>query len=154
MTTALDDTTVLSDEGTEDEGSDSHKLDQNVDGWAGSVLEGVTDGITANSILVSVRLLLYFNRCDNLKAAILVLLTLSSVGSVVSFVEVSGFDVLLAVVPSATGVGGGEGNLNTGGDNTCEHTRDEFVTKEVTEDKRGKDDNATWGDHLSEGSTS
>ena len=66
--------------------------------------------------------------------------------------ELAGLDELLGVVPSATGVGGGEGNLDTGDNAASEDTVGGLVAEESTSEKRGKDDKDAWGDHLLEGS--
>jgi len=153
VATALDKTTILGNESTEDEGSDSHKLDQNVDRWAGGILKWVTDGITANGSFVLVRLLGNENWGSLQNFAVSILLSLSGSRSVVSLVEFTSLNILLAVVPSATSIGGGEGNLDTGGDNTCEHAGDELVSEDVSKDEGGKNDNASWGNHLLEGSS-
>jgi hypothetical protein len=44
---------VLLHVGSEDEGSDGGKLDQDVDGWTRGVLKWVTNGVTDNSGNVS-----------------------------------------------------------------------------------------------------
>lgn len=39
---------MISDVGSEDEGGDGGKLDENVDGWSGGVLEWISNGISNN----------------------------------------------------------------------------------------------------------
>ena len=137
MLALTNEATVLSDKGTEDEGGDSHKLDENVDGWTGGILEGITDGITTHGILV-LRALLENNTLTVLRLAPLLLFS----------IEMAGFDALLGVVPGTTGVGGGEGNLDTRSNGTSKHTGNESVTEKVAEDEWGQDHDGTWGNHL------
>ena len=40
---------VASNEGSENKGSNGGELDEDVDGWAGGILEGVSNGITDDS---------------------------------------------------------------------------------------------------------
>lgn len=47
--------TVGGEEGGKHEGLDSHELDKDVEGRAGSVLQGVTNGVADHSSLVAVR---------------------------------------------------------------------------------------------------
>jgi len=68
--------------------------------------------------------------------------------------ELAGLDKLLSVVPSATSVGGREGNLDAGSDGTRQHARNELVAEEGAENERGKDHNAAGKDHLLEGGSS
>ena len=133
--TAGDDTTVLGEEGSEDEGADSGELDKDVDGGAGGVLERVTDGVTSDgSGVLGVTLL------DNLVVAIIVLSD-----------ELSSLYVLLGVVPRTARVGGGEGDLDARDDAASEHTVGGLVAEEETSEERGGDDEHTWEHHLLEG---
>jgi hypothetical protein len=52
--------------------------------------------------------------------------------------ELAGFDVLLGVVPSATRVGGREGNLDTGDNATSKDSVDGLVSEEGTSNQRGE----------------
>merc|ERR1719148_385731 len=104
-------------------------------GKNGRRLKGVTDGVTADSGGVSVVTLLD--------------LDLFAIGSVE--VEVTTFDVLLGVVPSATRVGGGEGNLDSGHNASSEDTVGALVTEEGSSEERANNDEDAWGNHLLEG---
>ena len=66
--------------------------------------------------------------------------------------ELSSLDELLGVVPSATRVGGREGNLNTRDDASSEDTVGGLVTEEGASEERRDDDEDAWGDHLLQGS--
>jgi len=49
--------------------------------------------------------------------------------------KVTTFDVLLGVIPSTTGVGGGESDLDTGDNATSEDTVGSLVTEESSTDE-------------------
>ena len=63
--------------------------------------------------------------------------TLLDLLGTVTVVDVKGasFDVLLGVIPSATGVGGGEGNLNTGNNAASENTVGALVAEEASSEE-------------------
>lgn len=65
--------------------------------------------------------------------------------------EFFSFDHLLAVVPGTTGVGSGEGNLDSRNNDTGEETSGGLVSEEHSDGKGGDDDDGTGGDHLGEG---
>lgn len=103
---------------TENEGDDSGKLDEDVDGRAGGVLKRVTDGVTRDGSsldVLEVRGVL----CDR---------NFFSFSLNVDYKSLSLND-LLGVVPSATGVGGGEGNLNTRDNAASEDTVSSLETE-------------------------
>jgi len=83
------------------------------------------------------------------------LMALSDLLDVVSVLvldpEVATFNVLLGIVPSATRVGGGEGNLDARDDAAGEETTGGLVAEESTGEERGSDDEDAWGDHLLKG---
>jgi hypothetical protein len=112
--TAGDDATVLGEEGAENEGDDSGELDEDVDGGARGVLEGVAHGVASDGGLVLRVALL-----DNALVAILV-----------NEDELFVLDHLLGVVPSATRVGGGEGNLDARDDAAGEDAVGGLVAEE------------------------
>jgi len=58
---------------------------------------------------------------------------------------------LLGVVPSATSVGGGDGDLDTGDDGASKKTLDGKLTEENTGNDGNADDEKTRGDHVLEG---
>jgi len=108
----------LSDERAENEGDNSGKLDEDVDGRAGGVLKRVTDGVTRDGSsldVLEVRGVL----CDR---------NFFSFSLNVDYKSLSLND-LLGVVPSATGVGGGEGNLNTRDNAASEDTVSSLETE-------------------------
>jgi len=135
---ASNETTVLSDETAEHKGSDGRELDQNVDRGAGGVLKRVTNGVTDDGSLVLIIALL-----DEARLALGNLLT--------GALKEASLDVLLGVVPSTTGVGGREGNLDTGNNVTGEEARDAAVAEQETHDDGSQDNEGTRGDHLLEG---
>jgi len=59
-------------------------------------------------------------------------------------------NVLLAVVPSTTGVRSGESDLDTRGDDTSEHSTNEGVADQPAEHERREDNNAAGSNHLLE----
>jgi hypothetical protein len=128
--------TVSGDEATEDEGADSGELDEDVDGWARGILKGVSDGVANNGSGVFAVAL-----ADSLDFSVL-----GGSG------EMTGLDVLLGVVPSATRVGGREGNLDTRDDGTGQNSAGGSVGEEQSGKEWGEDDESAWSDHLSEGS--
>jgi len=108
----------LSDERAENEGDDSGKLDEDVDGRAGGVLKRVTDGVTRDGSsldVLEVRGVL----CDRSFFAFSLNVDYKSLS----------LNDLLGVVPSATGVGGGEGNLNTRDNAASEDTVSSLETE-------------------------
>merc|ERR1712032_888671 len=90
-----------------------HKLDQNVQGWSRGILQWITNSVTNDGGLVGFR-------------------SLSSKHT--SVLASSGLEVLLGVIPSTTGVGGGNGHLNS---------RDQR-----SDNQWGEDDEGTWWSHL------
>ena len=107
----------------EDEGNNSHKLDENVEGGSRGILERISDGITDNGGLVGLR-------------------SLTTVHTLL--------DVLLGVIPSTSGVGGGDGHLDTRDEGTSEKSSKSLNTEEVSGEERGEHDEGTRGDHLLE----
>jgi len=170
-------TSVLGNEGTEDEGSDSGELDENVDGRTGGILEWVSNGISDNGGgVLGVTLLdnsVLFSVGLHVEASLLggeVVVSGESSGGIASFldgldvvaehsllggsgsVELFGLNHLLAVIPGTTSVGGGESNLDTGNDNSGEESSGGDVSEDHADDEGGEDDDGTGGDHLGEGS--
>ena len=142
VNTTGNETTILGDEGTEDERADSGKLDKDVDGRAGGVLERVTDGVASDGgslDLLEVRGLLGDE--DGLIAGTL---DLNS--------KALGLNDLLGVVPSTTGVGGREGNLDTRDDAASKDTVGGLEAEEVAGKEGREDDEEAGGNHLLEGS--
>lgn len=72
--------------------------------------------------------------------------------SLVGSSEKTSLDVFLGVIPSTTGVGGGEGNLDSRDNGTGKEARGELVAEEESSEERRHNDNSTGGNHLSEGS--
>ena len=148
---------------TENKGSDSRELDQNVDGWTRGVLEWITNSVSDDS---GVLLVLDFGELGGPVVEFGVVgITLGHflelLGDLVWVDSVfSGFlhhilshllDFLLAVVPGTTGVGGGDGDLDTGDDDTSEETGDGFWAEDETSDEWGEKDEGSWSDHHLEG---
>ncbi len=100
----------LVEERSEHKRSDSGEFDQNVDGRSGGVLERVTNSVTDDGVSVSFGVLL-----EDVLSTFLI--SRGVLGHVVS-----SLNVLLAVVPSSTSVGEGEGNLDTGDNVTGEES--------------------------------
>jgi len=69
-------------------------------------------------------------------------------------VELTGFNHLLAVIPSTTSVGGGEGNLDSRDDDTSEETSTGNMSEDESDKEGRDDDDGTGGDHLGERSLS
>jgi len=65
-----------------------------------------------------------------------------------------GFDFLLGVIPSTTGVGLGDSDLDTGNDGTGEDTSGGVWTEDESSEEWGTDNEDTWSNHLLEGSFS
>ena len=128
-------TTVLGQEGAEDERADGGELDEDVNRWAGGVLERVADGVTA----------------DGGSVGIVTLLDLDQLAIWSLQVEHASLNVLLGVIPSATGVGGGEGNLDAGDDAAGEDTVGGLVAEEAASEEWGDNDEDAWRNHLLEG---
>ena len=68
--------------------------------------------------------------------------------------EGASFDVLLGVVPSATRVGSGEGNLDTRDNASGEDTVGGLVAEEGASEQGGDNNEDAWHDHLFQGSVS
>lgn len=118
LNTSGNESTVLGKEGTEDEGADSGELDEDVDGGTGGVLKGIADGVASDGGSVGGGSLE-----DLLETVTLVDVKLASL------------NVLLGVIPSATGVGGGEGNLDSGDNAASEDSVGALVAEEGTSDE-------------------
>ena len=80
---------------------------------------------------------------DVVKVNTIFLLLLSVLGSLL-------LNFLLAVVPGSSGVGGGNGNLNSGYDGSGEETSYGLLAEEETGDEWGSEDEGAWSNHLSE----
>jgi len=117
---------------SEDQGNDSHELDENVQRWTRGILKWVTNGITSNSSLVSIGSL--------------------SESFSIFVLEMSGLDVLLGVIPGTTSVRHGDGHLDSGKKGSWKDTSDQFWMEDDTEEDRGEDNQHTWGNHFSDGS--
>jgi len=63
-----------------------------------------------------------------------------------------GLDLFLGVIPSTTGVGLGDSNLDTGNDGTSKDTSGGVWTEDESSEEWGTNNENTWGDHLLEGS--
>lgn len=166
---------VLLDVGSEDEGGNGGKLDENVDGWTRGILEWISDGVTDNGSNV---LFSDLNGFDTPFGAgleflafslwLLVLwefLKLEVTGSLVTDVDVGDFssslecgsgslDFLLGIVPSSTSVGGRDGNLDTGDDGSGKETSGGGWAEEESGEEWGSEDESSWGNHHLEGSFS
>ena len=99
--TSSNDTTVLGNEGAEDEGADGGELDEDVDGGTGGILEGIANHVAGDGSGVDRGVLDDNDTVDG---------------------EQTSLNELLGIVPSATGVGGREGNLDTGDNAAGENT--------------------------------
>jgi hypothetical protein len=137
-----DEATVLGNEAAEDEGDNSGKLDEDVDGGAGGVLERVTDGIARDGSSLDV-----LEERAGLGDADGLTVLVEAVED-----ELFSLNELLGVVPSTTGVGGGESDLDTRDNAAGEDTVGGLEAEEVASDERGKDDEEAGGNHLLEGS--
>lgn len=115
---------VLIEEATKDQGGDGRELNENVDGGARGVLKRVTNGITGNSSLMALSLLLHHNKFLGLGISGL----LGCVGS--------SLNVFLGIIPSTTSVREGEGNLYTRDNTSSEESTDRIGSEEETEEKR------------------
>ena len=113
---------------TEDQRHNGGKLDQDVEGGAGGILEGITDGVTSDGVLVGGG-------------------ALAELGA-----EAAGLDVLLGVVPCATSVGHGDGELDTRDEATGEETSAAIAAEDDTGDEGRANNEDTGHDHLPEGS--
>ena len=118
----------------ENQRDNGHELHHNVEGWAGRVLEGITNGVTDDGGLVGIRTLLEH------VAIVIKKLTL--------------LDVLLRVVPSTTRVGLGDGHLNGGNEGAGEEAAHSLNAEEDTGQDRSQDDQESRRDHLLQGSIS
>jgi len=170
---------VFGNEGTENEGSDGGELDENVDGGTGGVLEWVSYGISDNGggvlgvLLLDLLVLGGVNRLGHVVTGLLlgevgvvgelsggITLILEgldeveehSLGGVTGSVKFTGFNHLLAVIPSTTSVGGGESNLDSRDDDTSEETSAGNVSEDKSDKEGRDDDDGTGGNHLGEGS--
>ena len=103
------------------DGNHRQQFDEDVDCWAGGVLEWVTNGIANNSSLVVIGAF----------AAV-----------------VASFDVLLSVIPCTAGVGHHDSQNETGNGCTCEHTGYTDNTQQQTNDNRNNDCQNCWHDHF------
>jgi len=116
---------VSVDDGCDGKGHHGHELDENIEGRSGGVLEGITDGVSDDAGLVSGG-------------------TLSSAGTV-------DLDVLLGVVPGASGVGHHDGHHHAGCDGSTEHANEALGADEESNDKGREDGPESGEDHLLNG---
>ena len=136
---------MLGKERSENKGDNRRELDEDVKGRSGGILKRVSNGISNNSGFVGSRAL-----GEVFVAFLDFFVGESSVIS--SDFEVSGFDVFLGVIPGSSGVGGSDGHLDSGDDDSGEVTSDSLGAEENTEDEGGKDDHKSRDDHFSQGS--
>ena len=135
-----DETTVLGNEATENERADSGKLDEDVDGGARGILERITDGITRDGGSLDV----LEERAGLGDPDGITVLVLAVEDKHLSLNE------FLGVIPSTTGVGGGECDLDTGDDAASKDTVSGLEAEEIACNKRGEDNEEAWGYHLLE----
>jgi len=174
-------TSVLGNEGTEDERGDGGELDENVDGGTGGILEWVSNGISDNGggvlgvLLLDALVVLGVDGVGHVVSSLLggevgvtgelsggVTLSLEGVDEVLEHTflggsgsgELSSFNHLLAVIPSTTSVGGGESNLDSRDDDTGKESSAGDVTEDQTDSEGGDDDDGTGGNHLGKRSLS
>jgi len=112
----------------EDKRKDSHELHNDVESRAGSILEGITNSVSNDSSLVDVTSL-----------------TLE-IG-----LRRGPLNVLLGVVPSSSGVGHGDGELDGGDEGSDEEAGDSVDSEEGSSEEGGEHDHGSGGDHLPEG---
>ena len=62
--------------------------------------------------------------------------------------ELTSFDVLLGIVPSAARVGGREGNLDSRHDATSQKTTGGLISEQPSCKQWGDNDESTWGNHF------
>ncbi len=136
---------MLGKERSEDKRDNSGELDEDVKGRSGSIFKRVSDGISNNSGFVG----------SGTLGEVFVAFFNFFIGesSVISgYFEVAGFDVFLGIIPGSSGIGGSNGHLDTGDDDSCKVTSDSLGTEEDTEDEGGEDDHKSRDDHFSKGS--
>lgn len=119
------------EESREDERENSGELDENVKGRAGGILERITDGVTNNGSLVFFRSLL-----DD--------------GAIRSD-EALTFNVLLSVVPSTTGVSGGDSHGDTRHQDTREDTSNGGGSEEQTDGEGSTNNDGSREEHFRDG---
>eukprot|EP01083_Nonionella_stella_P236200 829810_1 len=107
------------------ERDDGHELDEDVEGRAGGILEWISDGVADDACLVGVGTLL-----------------------LVSSLTALDLDVLLAVVPGATGVGHHDGEHGTRCDGTGQKASQSIGAEEEANEDGGENSVATGKDHL------
>jgi len=135
-----DETTVLGNKATENERADSRKLDEDVDGGARGILERVTDGITRDgSSLDILEERAGLGDPDGLTVLV----------DAVEDEHLS-LNEFLGVIPSTTGVGGGECDLDTRDDAASKDTVGGLEAEEVASNKRGEDNQEARGNHFLE----
>ncbi len=106
---------LLKEKGKEYNRYDGHELNQNVKGRTGSIFEGVTDSITDDGVLMGFR-------------------TFAA--------EVAVFDEFLRVIPSAAGVGHGDGHQNTGDKRTGKKSAESLSAVKTNSDRADNSENA------------
>lgn len=153
-------TSVLGNEGTEDERGDGGELDENVDGGTGGILEWISDSISDNSggvlgvLLADNSVGLGVDGVGHVVTGLLsgevrvvgelsggITLSLEGIDEVLEHtlvgisrsLEHTSFNHLLAVIPSTTSVGGGESNLDSRDDDSCEETSGAGVSEDHTD---------------------
>ena len=100
---------------TEDQGQDSHQLDQDVETGSACIFQGISHCVTDHCCCVDFGSLL-----DGLSFFVL---------------EESCLDIFFGVVPGSTGVGWRNGHLDSADDGTREETEEGFGSEEETKQK-------------------
>ena len=134
---------VLVDGIGEDKGENGHELNEDVEGGAGGVLERVSHGVADDSSLVL--------GAGNLIAVFLEALLAGLVGALDELLHLTALNVLLGVIPSASGVRGGNGHLHTADETTDEKARQGELAEAEADQEGGEDDEGSRGNHLSQG---
>ena len=122
-----DETTVLGNKATENERADSGKLDEDVDGGTRGILERVTDGITRDGGSLDI-----LEERAGLGDSDGLTVLVDAVKD-----EHLSLNEFLGVIPSTTGVGGGECDLDTRDDAASKDTVSGLEAEEVASNKRG-----------------
>ena len=116
---------VASEDRGKSEGEDCHQLDQDVQGRTRGVLERIADGVANNASFVSVGLF--------------------------AAIHLFVFDVLLAVVPGATGVRHHDGQHKARSDGSRQQTTEALGANQQTDGDRREDSDDTRQEHFVDG---
>ena len=108
-------------EARHDDADHAHEFNKDVERWSRSVFEGVANGVSDHSSLMSIRAFT---------------------------TEITLFDILLRIIPCTTSIRHEDGKVEGSGQTAYQHTLSACLSEQKTHDDRDYDGQERWDNHL------